>query len=149
RIADAILLGGGDVPGGVSGSINGGIAMDASSILSQVDWTGPVHGKLTVPDRTRVTFSGHPNLSLPIMVLPPIPIAPVSRNRQVTRGPVRAGGTFAGTFLIPFACGEASPTGACYLLNGQPIPVEPNEIGTLPDGTRVPLVKLVFTLTAR
>lgn len=150
RIADATLLGGvGGVPGGISGSINGGITMDASSILSQVDWTGPVHGKLTVTDGTRITFSGQLNLSLAFLGQPGLPIAPVSGNWQVTRGPVRAGGTFAGVFLIPFSCGEASPTGACYLLNGQVVPVEFNELATLPDGTRVPLVKLLFTLTAR
>ncbi len=149
RIADATLLGGNGLPGGITGGINGGITMDASSVLSQVDWTGPVHGKFAATDGTRVTFSGQLNLSLAVLGQPPIPIAPVSGHWQVTRGLVGTGGTFAGIFLIPFACDGASPTGACYLLNGQLVPVEPNEFGTRPDGTPVPLVKLLFTLTAR
>jgi hypothetical protein len=147
RIADATLLGGvSNIPGGISGEINGGITMAANSILSQVDWTGPVHGKFAASDGTRVIFAGQLNLSSAILGKPPRPLAPVSGQWQTTFGPVRAGGTFAGLFMIPFACppGVLSPTGACYLLpTGAFQAVQPNE--TLGG---VPLVRLVFAMTA-
>ena len=158
RIADATLLGGlsslpGGAMGGAHGEFTGGVSIEAASILSKIDWTGPIHGKWSVVQIPQVggkiltlTISGQLDLS-PAM-FHRIPLAPIDGHWRGTKGTLNAGGTFAGVFLIPFFCG-VGPTSFCYLeldpATGEPtggvVYVESNEtVGG------VPLVKLVVSL---
>lgn len=146
RIADATLTGTVVGPPEFSGEMS----VEASSILSQVDWTGPAHGKITVQNSLGNTvsavFSGQLNLSLAVLGTPPTPLAPISGHWRGTKGTLNAGGTLSGVFLIPFACPPATGlAGACYLevdCKGAPTggvtPLLPSEFS--PGG--VPLVKL-------
>jgi len=129
RIADATLLGSVDGPAEFSGPIS----VEASSILSQVDWTGPAHGKIrvqTVGGTAQANMAGQLDLSLMQKGL--APLAPISGKWHGTKG-FGAGGSFSGVFEVPFWCGDSSPTGVCYLESGVVIPADK------------PLVKLVVT----
>jgi hypothetical protein len=129
RIADATLVGTVDGPD----EFKGPITVEASSILSQVDWTGPAHGKIrvqTAGGTTQANMAGQLDLSLLQKGL--APLAPISGKWHGTKG-FGAGGSFSGVFEVPFWCGQASPTGVCYLENGVVIPADK------------PLVKLVVT----
>jgi hypothetical protein len=107
RIADARLEGTIDGPEG----LNGAATVEASSILSQVDWIGPAHGTIIAGD-SRTVFSGQLNLSLARMG---IPLAPISGKWRGTKG-LQAGGEFAGAFFVPLACPpESGLHGACYV----------------------------------
>jgi len=136
RIADAMLKGGVDgVPGGVEGppEFHGGISVEATSILSQVDWVGPAHGRMrieTAAGLVQANMAGQLDLSL--AEKGSAPLAPISGKWHGTKG-FNVGGTFSGVFEVPFVCGEASPTGICYLENGRMVPAD------------APLVKLVVT----
>jgi hypothetical protein len=140
RIADATLT------GNIYSATNfsGPVTLDASSILNQRDWTGPVHGKMTLQNGVRATFSGGLNLSLAILANQPL--APISGKWQGTKGTLQAGGDFNGNFLIPFQL--PGDPGFFYLeldANGQPTggvtPLLSNEFSA----AGVPLVKLVVT----
>lgn len=129
RIADAVLTG--EVNG--APEFAGPISVEASSILSQVDWTGPAHGRIrieTANGLVQANMAGQLDLSLAEKGR--APLAPISGKWHGTKG-FNVGGTFSGVFEVPFACGEASPTGVCYLENGQMVPAE------------TALVKLVVT----
>lgn len=156
RLANATLLGG--VPpflGGVLGppEFTGAMTINASSVLSQVDWTGPIHGKFSVANvsgkTVTATLSGQ--LDLSPAIFGSVPIAPVSGQWHATKGTLKAGSPFAGVFLIPFACPVGTPWvgQACYLAldaNGQPTGgVVPLLAGEYAGGV-VPLVKLLVTL---
>jgi hypothetical protein len=133
RIADATLEGTVLGPPEFSGSIN----VEATSILSQVDWTGPAHGKIrieTASGTVQATMAGQLDLSL--LEKGSAPLAPISGKWHGTKG-FNVGGTFSGVFVVPFACGAASRTGACYLENGQMVSAD------------TPLVKLVVTFYNR
>jgi hypothetical protein len=161
RIADASLVGGlSGFPGGVfsptTGARIGGVSVSASSILSQVDWTGPAHGKFSIvlPDGAVQTgvLSGQLNLSL--VRFQSLPLAPIAGQWAGTRGTLKAGGTFAGVFLLPFPC-DLSLFG-CYLeidANGQPTgsftPIQREETVFVPGFGPVPLIKLVVALSVR
>lgn len=156
RLANATLLGGvTPFGGGVQGpaEFTGAITINASSVLSQVDWIGPIHGKLSVANVRGKTVTGtlSGQLDLGLAILGGMPLAPVSGQWHGTKGTLRAGGTFAGVFLVPFACPAGTPWDgyACYLelgANGQPtggvVPLLAEEYA----GGVVPLVKLLVTL---
>jgi hypothetical protein len=128
RIADAVLEGTVEGPPEFSGPIS----VEATSILSQVDWTGPAHGKMriqTTGGTVQANMAGQLDLSLAQKQI--APLAPISGKWHGTKG-FNVGGTFSGFFEVPFPC-EESPTGICYLENGQMVPAE------------TPLVKLVVT----
>jgi hypothetical protein len=129
RIADATLQ------GAVDGApeFSGPISVEATSILSQLDWTGPAHGKMliqTVSGTVQATMAGQLDLSL--LVKGSAPLAPISGKWRGTKG-FNVGGTFSGVFEVPFWCGNASPKGVCYLENGSMV------------SANTPLVKLVVT----
>jgi hypothetical protein len=129
RIADAVLEGTVEGPPEFSGPIN----VEATSILSQVDWTGPAHGKMriqTTGGTVQANMAGQLDLSL--AQKGSAPLAPISGKWHGTKG-FNVGGTFSGVFEVPFPCGEVSPTGICYMENGRMVPAE------------TPLVKLVVT----
>jgi hypothetical protein len=136
RIADATLKGGLDgVPGGVEGppEFHGAISVEATSILSQVDWVGPAHGRMrieTAAGLVQANMAGQLDLSL--AEKGSAPLAPISGKWHGTKG-FNVGGTFSGVFEVPFGCGEGSPTGICYLENGRMVSADS------------PLVKLVVT----
>ena len=99
RIADATLAGW--VSGPSDSPFNGAITVEAASILSKVDWTGPAHGKLSIGGGTvHAVFSGQLNLSL--AMLGNQPIAPISGTWTGTKGTFKGGGRIEGMFLIPF-----------------------------------------------
>jgi hypothetical protein len=140
RIADATLTGNIDSATDFSGPVT----LDASSILNQRDWTGPVHGKMMLQNGVRATFSGELNLSLAIFAGQPL--APISGKWQGTKGTLQAGGDFSGLFLIPFQL--PGDPGFFYLevgANGQSsggmTPLLSKEFSA----AGVPLVKLVVT----
>ena len=133
RIADATLQGTVDGPPEFSGSIN----VEATSILSQVDWTGPAHGKMrieTANGTVQANMAGQLDLSL--LRRGSSPLAPISGKWHGTKG-FNVGGSFSGVFEVPFACGQASSTGACFLESGRLVAAE------------TPLVKLVVTFYSR
>jgi hypothetical protein len=133
RIADAVLEGTVEGPPEFSGPIS----VEATSILSQVDWTGPAHGRIrveTAAGTVQANMAGQLDLSL--AQTGSAPLAPISGKWHGTKG-FNVGGTFSGVFEIPFPCGEVSPTGICYLENGKLIPAE------------TPLVKLVVTFHSK
>jgi hypothetical protein len=149
RIADATLR------GRATGGLAGDITIEASSILSQVDWTGPAHGKMLINTEAGTTvhavFSGQLNLSLAMLGNPPTPLAPISGTWRGTKGSLKAGGKFQGVFLVPFQIPGAPEWGWFYLdldENGQPkldengtpklIPLQQHEYL----GGWLPLVKL-------
>ena len=132
RIADARLEG--TIDG--SDGFNGEATVEATSILSQVDWIGPAHGTIMAGD-SRAVFSGQLNLSV---ARSGIPLAPISGKWRGTRG-LHAGGEFAGAFFVPFACPpESGLLGACYLRLDE----QGNIVGFVQAEapTGVPLVKL-------
>ena len=133
RIADALLAG--EVTG--PAEFNGPITVEATSILSQVDWTGPAHGRMriqTANGTVQANMAGQLDLSL--LHSGSAPLAPISGRWRGTRG-FTVGGTFSGVFEVPFGPCEASPTGACYQENGRLIPAE------------TALVKLVVTFYSK
>jgi len=133
RIADATLEGTVDGPPEFSGSIS----VEATSILSQVDWTGPAHGKMlvqTASGTVQANMAGQLDLSL--VQKGSAPLAPINGKWHGTKG-FNVGGSFSGVFQVPFACGAASSTGACYLENGRMVSAE------------TPLVKLVVTFYSK
>lgn len=107
RLADARLEGTMEGPDGLDGAA----VVTASSVLSQVDWTGPAHGEILV-DGSRLVFSGQLDLSL---AQAGAPFAPISGKWHGTAG-TKERGTFSGTFFIPFACPpESGLQGVCYV----------------------------------
>ncbi len=137
--------------------LTGGTAtLDATAVVSRVDLTGPIFAKFTVTNAlggtVTGTLSGQLDLSL-LAKTPPTPLAPVSGHWRATGG-LKAGGTFAGLFLVPFACTTSPTTGACYAeldATGTPtggtVPVALDELVVVPGVTfPVPLVKLLVTL---
>ena len=130
RIADATLTG--NITSATD--FSGPVTLDASSILNQRDWTGPVHGKMTLSNGVRATFSGQLNLSLAMFANQPL--APISGNWQGTRGTLHAGGDFGGSFVIPvpLGCSRDTAPGCLYLElgpdgkpTGQLLPLQPEE----------------------
>jgi hypothetical protein len=120
RIADAMLAGTVDGPPEFSGPIN----VEASSILNQVDWTGPAHGKLliqTAGGTVQANMAGQLDLSL--TQKGSAPLAPIAGKWHGIKG-FGVGGTFSGVFEVPFWCGDASPTGVCYLEKGAMVPAD-------------------------
>jgi hypothetical protein len=140
RIADALLKGGVDgFPGGVSGppEFSGPITVEATSILSQRDWTGPAHGKIRVSAPNGPVIANMAGqLDLSLAYFQKIPIAPINGKWHGIKG-FDVGGAFTGVFEIPFECklNPACPADhmACYLENGQCVVAE------------IPLVKLVVS----
>ena len=133
RIADATLIGTIDGPAEFSGPIS----VEATSILSQVDWTGPAHGKMRIQTPSGVVqanLAGQLDLSLAQQGS--APLAPISGKWHGTKG-FNVGGSFSGVFELPFWCAEASPKGICYLENGRLVSAE------------TPLVRLVVTFYNR
>lgn len=151
RIADAMLVGGDGfgLLGGIyspAGQLLGGVSISASSILSQVDWTGPTHGKFTIVLDTGITQTGtlSGQLDLSGVRFNQIPVAPISGQWAGTRGTLKATGTFAGSFLLPVQCSLAF--GWCYLdpEHGL-VPLQAREIAA----GGVPLIKLTVSLFTR
>src|SRR5712691_4893690 len=105
RIADATLTG--NVSSQTQTDFVGPVTLDASSILNQRDWTGPAHGKLTLQNGVRATFSGQLNLSLAMFA--DQPLAPLSGKWQGTKGTLHAGGDVSGLFLIAFQYPPPTP----------------------------------------
>lgn len=139
RIARARLEGNIDGPPGFSGAAT----IQASSVLSKVDWIGPAQGTISV-DGSRARFSGKLNLSVARMG---VPLAPISGKWHGTMG-LKAGGDFVGMFFIPFACPpESGLTGACYVRLDE----QGNIAGFVPADapTGIPLVKLELTFCSR
>ena len=139
RLADARLEGTIDGPPGFDGQA----VIQASSVLSRVDWTGPAHGTIAVGG-SRLRFSGQLDLS---QASQGIPLAPISGRWHGTKG-LRGGGEFTGTFFVPFACPpESGLTGACYLR----LDDQGNVAGVIPAEVRdgVPLVRLDVTFCSR
>jgi hypothetical protein len=150
RLADATLEGGlhglpGGVSGPTSGEFTGPITVQADSILSQVDWNGPAHGKLEVQTANGpviANMQGTLDLSMAKFGL-----ATIGGKWRGMKGTLQAGGEFKGLFLLPFACPAGTPLygQACYLelKDGQPTggitALAPAEYL----GGTVPLVKLV------
>jgi len=149
RIADATLR------GRATGGLAGDITIEASSILSRVDWTGPAHGKMIISTDAGATvhavFSGQLNLSLAMLGNPPTPLAPISGHWRGSKGTLQAGGTFQGVFVVPFQIPGVPEWGWFYLdldengtprrdENGNPkvSPLQPHEY----QGGWLPLVKL-------
>jgi hypothetical protein len=149
RIADATLR------GRAVGGLAGNITIEASSILSRVDWTGPAHGKMVINTDAGATvhavFSGQLNLSLAMMGNPPTPLAPISGTWRGTKGSLQAGGKFQGVFVVPFQIPGVPEWGWFYLdldengypkrdENGNPrvVPLQAHEY----HGGWLPLVKL-------
>lgn len=149
RIADATLR------GRATGGLAGDLTIEASSILSQVDWTGPAHGKMVINTEAGATvyavFSGQLNLSLAMLGNPPTPLAPISGHWRGTKGTLKGGGQFQGVFVVPFQIPGAPEWGWFYLdldenghpkrdENGNPklSPLQPHEY----HGGWLPLVKL-------
>jgi hypothetical protein len=151
RIADAMLVGGDafGLLGGIyspAGQLLGGVSISASSILSQVDWTGPAHGKFTTVLDTGVTQTGtlSGQLDLSGVRFNRIPVAPISGRWAGTRGTLKATGTFAGSFLLPVECSEAA-FGWCYLDPEQGlVALQAKEMSG-----GVPLIKLTVSLFIR
>jgi len=129
RIADAVLEGTVDGPADFSGSIS----VEATSILSEIDWTGPAHGRIRVQTASG-TIQGNMagQLDLSLLRKGSAPLAPINGKWHGTKG-FGVGGSFSGVFEVPMWCGEASRTGACYVENGLVIPADK------------PLAKLVVT----
>jgi hypothetical protein len=156
RLANATLLGGvAPFPGGVQGppEFTGTITINASSVLSQVDWTGPIHGKFSVANVKGSTVTGtlSGQLDLSPAIFGGVPIARVSGHWHGTKGTLQAGGTFSGAFLVPFGCPLG--VGACYLkidpATEQVVGVEPVQFPSefvFIGGSPTPLVKLLVTL---
>lgn len=120
RIADATLEGTVDGPAEFSGPIS----VEATSILSQVDWTGPAHGKIRMQaanGSVQANMAGQLDLSLLQKGL--APLAPINGKWHGTKG-FGVGGSFSGVFQVPFWCAEASRTGVCYQENGAVIPAD-------------------------
>ena len=139
RIANARLEGSIDGPPGFRGAAT----IQASSVLSKVDWIGPAHGTISV-DGSRALFSGKLNLSVARMG---VPLAPISGKWHGTKG-VKAGGDFVGMFFIPFACpAESGLTGACYVRLDEEGNIAGFVQAEAPTGT--PLVKLEITFCSR
>jgi hypothetical protein len=139
RIANARLEGSIDGPPGFSGAAR----IQASSVLSKVDWIGPAHGTISV-DGSRAVFSGKLNLSVARMG---VPLAPISGKWHGTKG-LKAGGDFVGMFFIPFACPvESGLTGACYVKLDEAGNIAGFVQAEAPTGT--PLVKLEITFCDR
>jgi len=134
RIADATLTGTVEGPPEFSGPIS----VEATSILSQIDWTGPAHGRMRVqtPGGALVQANMAGQLDLSLAQKGSAPLAPINGKWHGTKG-FNVGGTFSGVFEVPFPCGQASPTGACYLEGGIVIPADR------------PLVKLVVTFYSK
>ena len=142
RIADATLTG--NITSATD--FSGPVTLDASSILNQRDWTGPAHGKMTLQNGVRATFSGQLNLSLAIFASQPL--APISGKWQGTKGTLHAGGDFSGVFLmpVPLGCSQGTAPGCFYLdlsaagkPTGQFVPLRPEEYTSAGAG----LVKLM------
>jgi hypothetical protein len=132
RIADATLTG--NIFSRTQTDFVGPVTLDASSILNQQDWTGPAHGKMTLQNGVRATFSGQLNLSLAMFANQPL--APLSGKWQGTKGTLHAGGDFSGFFLIPVPLGCSRDTApGCFYLElgadgkptGQFLPLQPEE----------------------
>lgn len=129
RIADATLVGGvpgapGAVSGGASGNVAGGIVVEAGSILSQVDWNGPAHGKFQTLGGQSGTFSGQLDLG---PIFQNVPLATITGQWAGTKGTLKAGGPLSGVFLIPIPLGC---TNVCFYLDlaappGSPFPFVP------------------------
>jgi len=83
RIANARFEGSIDGPPGFTGAAT----IQASSVLSKVDWIGPAHGTISV-DGSRIVFSSKLNLSVARMG---VPLAPISGKWHGTKG-LEAGG---------------------------------------------------------
>jgi hypothetical protein len=132
RIADARLEGVIEGPGAFSGAAT----VEASSILSQVDWIGPAHGTIAV-DGSEARFSGRLNLSV---ARSGVPLAPISGKWHGTKG-LKAGGSFTGMFFLPFPCPpESGLTGACYVRLDESGNIAGFVPADAPEG--VPLIKL-------
>jgi hypothetical protein len=139
RIANARLEGSIDGPPGFRGAAT----IDASSVLSKVDWIGPAQGTISV-DGSRAVFSGKLNLSVARMG---VPLAPISGKWHGRKG-LKAGGDFVGMFFIPFACpAESGLAGACYVRLDENGSIAGFVQAEAPTGT--PLVKLELTFCSR
>jgi hypothetical protein len=139
RIADARLEGTIDGPPGFSGAAT----VEASSVLSTVDWTGPAHGTISL-DGSEARFSGTLDLS---MARTGVPLAPISGKWHGTKG-LKARGEFVGMFFIPFACPEESGlTGACYVRLDEEGNIAGFVQAEAPGGT--PLVQLQITFCSK
>jgi hypothetical protein len=100
RIADATLV------GQSKGSLafEGKMTAEATSVISQVDWNGPAHGKIRVVRKdigstTSANFSGQLDLSLFQSGM--APFGPFAGRWRGTKGSLQAGGRVAGLFLAP------------------------------------------------
>jgi len=114
-----------------------GVFRAHASILSQVDWTGPAHGKMLIQAASgtvQANMAGQLDLSL--AQKGSAPLAPISGKWHGTKG-FGVGGTFSGVFEVPFLCGDVSPTGACYVESGRMVPAATG------------LVKLVVTFYSK
>jgi len=69
----------------------------------------------------RANMAGQLDLSL--LSKGSAPLAPINGKWHGTKG-FGAGGSFSGVFEVPFMCGQASRTGACYVENGAVIPAD-------------------------
>jgi len=139
RIADARLEGVIDGPRGFDGPA----VVLATSVVNQRDWIGPAHGTIAV-DGGLARFSGRLNLSA---ARAGVPLASISGKWRGTKG-LKAGGAFAGTFFIPFACpAESGLVGACYVRLDESGTIAGFEQAETAEG--VPLVKLETTFCAR
>jgi hypothetical protein len=156
RIADATLVGGlFPFPGGVAtpaGEHLGGVSISAASILSQVDWTGPAHGKFSLVLDSDITQTGtlSGQLDLAGVRFRNAHFAPIAGRWAGTRGTLKATGRFSGEFLLPTVCpaGTSGPFG-CYVGSAGVTPVQEAETVLVPDIGPIALVKLIVILFAK
>jgi len=149
-----LTVGGSPLPGGLfdaSETLLAGVKVDATSVVSLDDLTGPISGKATLylTDGSVAigTVSGELDLSQITLGF-----APVSGHWRILSGTLKGSGTLSGTALVPFKCaGTTQMPVFCYLahdpttgtptLGGLPVPLAPDEFAG-----GFPLVKWVLKL---
>jgi hypothetical protein len=155
RIADASLVG----QSKGSPAFDGKMTAEATSVVSQVDWTGPAHGKIRVVRKdvgstTSANFSGQIDLSL--FQAETAPFGPFEGRWRGTKGSLQAGGRVAGLFLAPVPaesvyCPEGT-TGLVYFYPGPDgfvcEPLKFYEFANLGENVVVPLIRFDVTFFA-
>jgi hypothetical protein len=156
RIADATLVG----QSTGSAALDGEMTAEATSVVSQVDWNGPVHGKIRVVRKdigstTSANFSGQLDLSL--FQAGAAPFGPFEGRWRGTKGSLQAGGRVAGLFLAPVPPGTLpcpeNKRGFVYFYpgpDGQLVcePLKFFEFASLGENVVVPLIRFDVTFFA-
>jgi hypothetical protein len=142
-----------------SAALDGKMTADATSVVSQVDWTGPAHGKIRVVRKdigatTSANFSGQLDLSL--FQAGTAPFGPFEGRWRGTKGSLQAGGRVAGLFLAPVLAQYVScppdVTGYVYFYPGPEgfvcEPLKFYEFANLGENLVVPLIRFDVTFFA-